>query len=255
MITASTRLAVAEITASLINDFDLPMLLQKIAVHAFEGFVSLSSAVVLVQDQDAYVVAEFVRAGRGLDPILHVSGPGLTSALDGAVAMITDMDSDRDDARWNRYRARAAADGVRSVRAFPIVSLGAPLGSLVVHTDDPWGTERPNEFGQILADLIALALTSGLVQGRRSTAADSVGTVLRGATTIALATGILAEHFGDGVVDARLRLARLARSHGNTATARAERIVAAQNRVPSALAETGVLDPRPDLEPPRHFDS
>lgn len=260
MDTAQTRLAVAELTATLTTDFDVPTLLYTIARHARECFDAYSAVVVLLDgrrdegEERTQIVAEALREGYSADPRLHAIGPGYTSARDGAVTMIADLDT-HNDTSWPSYRKYAVAAGMRAVRAYPVTTLATPLGSLIVHTEDPWGTLRPNEFGQVLADLTAIALSLGRVDGRRASTTETVQAVLHGTTVIALAIGVLAQHFGLDVDQARARLIRLARAHDVTPTQQAQAIVAAQDAYPADPARSGALHPPETPAAPRNFDS
>lgn len=260
MTTTQTRLAVAELTAMLTTDFDVATLLQSVAGYACDCFDAYSAAVILVshpedtQQADIRIVAEAAREGGGVDPSLHVTGPAVSSARDGAVSMIVDLAA-ATETRWPQYRQRALAAGMRAVRAFPVTTMAVPVGSVVVHTDEPWGALRPNDFGQILADLVAIALSMGHVDGRRNSAAETVEAVLHGTTTISLAVGILAEYFDLDITRARERLIRLARMHDRTLTAQAAAIVAAQRAAPNNLAGIAALHEPPNLAPPRRIDS
>ncbi|MFF3226458.1 hypothetical protein ACFYV7_26930 [Nocardia suismassiliense] len=259
MNSARTRLAIAELTATLTTDFDVPTLLHSIAVHARDCFDAVSAVLILRDPQQLagaegmQIVAESLRDGSSADPRLHITGPGLSSARDGAVTMIADLDVG-EDASWPQYRKQALAAGLRSVRAFPVVALTMPLGSVVVHLDEPWGVARPNDFGQILADLTAIALSTGRVEGRRVSTGETVEAVLHGTTVIAAAVGVLAEYFDLDIAAARQRLVRLARAHDVTPTAHAQAIVEAQNASPRDPGATGVLLAPPELAPPRHID-
>lgn len=257
---AHARLAIAEITSTLTTNFDLPTLLDTVADNARIGFEAHSAVVLLLDHRpnsgdstDIQIVAQAQRDGGGADLTFQRGGPGLISAREGAVSMIADL-ADTRDTRWPGYRSHAASRGLRGVRAFPIVSMGISLGSMVVHTDDPWGTVRPNDFGQTLANLVALALSVGTTATRRFDTVETVNDLLHGITAIATATGIVAEILQLDVDDARKHLHRLARSHGRTVSAHAHAVLAAQRNHPDNAAVTGVLQPPPDLIPPRHID-
>jgi hypothetical protein len=165
--------------------------------------------------------------------------------------MIPDLSQSR-DTRWPDYRREALRAGIRGMRAFPVTALGAPMGALVVHTDEPWGTARPNDLGQTLANLTALALSiAPHPNTRRSTTEDLVASVLRGTATIATATGLIAETLGGSIDDARLTLNRLARAHGVTVSAHAAAVVAVYDRDPGAdLAVHELLSTPPQLRSP-----
>ncbi|MFI6365146.1 GAF domain-containing protein [Nocardia sp. NPDC050630] len=259
MDTVQTRLAVAELTAALTTDFDVPTLLHSVARHAQECFEAVSAVVILLDRRQApepgiRIVAEAMREGTITDPRLHVTGPGMSSARDGAVAMIADIEAAKDlDSRWPSYRVRARESGLRSVRAFPVTALTVPLGSVVVHADEPWGVQRPNDFGQVLADLAAIALSMGRLNGRLAATDETVEAVLHGSTVIATAVGILAEYFDLDIDNARARLLRLARAHQVTPTVHAAAIVDAQNSSPADPGAAAVLHLPPDLAPPTHI--
>lgn len=259
---AGNRLAIAEVTATLTTDFDLPTVLHLVAEHARAGFEAYSAAVVLLDhrrtagDSEIQVVAQALREGVDVDVDLSFngSGPGLVSAREGALTMISDL-GDKQDTRWPEYRRYAIAAGMRGMRAFPVTSLEIPLGSLVVHTDEPWGLLRPNDFGQILANLIAIALAGRSVNVRRDELADTIEAVLRGTVSIATATGILAECLGLDARQARLTLIRLARARDVTVTAYADSVIDAQRSDPDNFGSSGIFDPPSDLAPPRHIDT
>lgn len=259
MSTVKTRLALAQVTAELTTDFDVPTLLHSIATHAQECFDAASAVVILLDPRSQtgpgmQIVAEAVADGSVADPRLHLTGPGMTSARDGVVAMINDLnDASQQNAPWGEYRPRARARGFGSVRAFPMKAISGPLGSVIVHTTDPWGTQRPNDFGQVLADLAAIALSMGHLDGRVTATSDTVEAVLHGTTVIATAVGILAESFDLDLDTARTRLLRLARAHQVTATVHAAAIVAAQNSSPNDLDTAPALHLPPDLKPPTHI--
>lgn len=164
---AQTRIAIADVTSTLTTDFDLPTLLQTVADHTRSGYDAFSAVIVLLDERRTvgagglHIVAEASRGDSSADWSLNTSGPALVSARDGAGALVTDLTA-VDDSRWPDYRARAVDAGLRGVRAFPLRTPEAAIGSMVVHTEEPWGTsDQPGDFGQILADLTAVALGGG----------------------------------------------------------------------------------------------
>ena len=259
MNSSRTRLAIAEPTATLTTDFDLMTMLEAVAKNALDCFDAYSAVVVLVfyrfPDAPAEVemIAEAMRDGVPADRRFHTAGPGLASARDGAVTMITDL-TDAEDTRWPGYRLSAVDAGMRGMRAFPVTALGVPLGSVIVHTDEPWGLSRPNDFGQILANLTSIALSSGGGDTRYTHTSEAVQEVLEGVIALSSATGILAEVRGLEVSDARPELMRLARAHGVTITDHARSIINAQNEFPYDPASSGAFHPPPDLTPSRQLD-
>ncbi|MEV0432272.1 GAF and ANTAR domain-containing protein [Nocardia sp. NPDC050413] len=258
MNSAQTRLAIADLTATLATDFDVPALLHAVAEHACQCFDAVSAAVILLDNRPdgtgIQIVAEAGGEDTIADPRLHISGPGLASARDGAVAVITDIDRLDEGSRWPDYRDRARLAGMRSVRAFPVKAMTVPLGSVVVHAGEPWGPERPNDFGQILADLTAIALSMGTDHGRVSTTADTVAAVLDGTSVIATAVGILAEYFDLDLDAARGRLRKLARAHQITPTAQAAAVVEAQNADPTDPGIAPALHLPEEPVPPTRID-
>ncbi|WP_378741305.1 hypothetical protein [Nocardia brasiliensis] len=259
MILTRTRLAVAELTALLTTDFDVPTLLHTLVGHARGCFEACSAVLILLDDRrrggqaDIRIVAESTSDGYRADPALHTSGPGPTSAHTGAVTMITDLHT-ADDTRWSHYRASALAAGMGGVRAFPVTALAVPLGALVIHTTGPWGATRPNELGQILADLSAVALSIADPHGRRVTTSDTIEAVLADTTTVSVAVGILAEYLDLSIDGARDRLVRLARAHNTTPTTHAKAITGAHNRHPGDPAASGLLHPPPDPSAPPNIN-
>ncbi|MCW2689363.1 MAG: hypothetical protein JWR37_4253 [Mycobacterium sp.] len=241
----------AELTAALTADFDLPVLLEAVAVDARVCLDAYSAAVVLLdprraaEDAVVEIVAESVREDSARDLDFQRTGPALVSARDGALTLIDDL-ADAHDTRWPRYRQDATAAGMRGVRAFPITAVGVPLGAVVVHTDKPWGQSRPNDIGQTLANLTAIALSAGPAEDRRAGTADAMNTALQGTLLITTAIGVIAEHLRLDAGAARLTLRRLARAHRVTVTAHARAVIDAHNADPQASGATGVFGPPPD---------
>lgn len=256
-----SRVAISDVTNTLTTDFDLPALLQTVVEHAQSCFDAYSAVIVLLDERRTvgegglHIVAEATRADVGADWSLNTSGPALISARDGAVTLVTDLTL-ADDTRWPDYRSRAVAAGLRGVRAFPLRTPGAAIGSMVVHTEQPWeNTLPPGDFGQILADLTAVALSTGSSRDRRGSVAGTVDAVLEGTILVTTAVGIIAEYFGIEIFHARHSLARLSRAHDITVTEHARRVVDAQNQSPHDPGATGVFDTPPDLSPPQRIDT
>ncbi|WP_188492825.1 GAF domain-containing protein [Williamsia phyllosphaerae] len=254
-----SRVAIADLASTLTGDFDLPVVMQTVARYAREGLTAYSATVVLVDpyvlgapSRAAHIVAESVADRREADQMLNSTGPGLESALGGATTMMAEI---ADDTRWPAYRERAALLGMRSVRAYPINALSVVLGSVVIHTSEPWGVGRPNGLGQLLADLTALALTVGTARERRDHASTAVGRVLEGSASMAFAIGIIAAARGIDPDAARQELTRLARAHDVTTTEHATAIVAGHDSAPGDPTAGGTLIPPAVPDPPRYFTS
>jgi hypothetical protein len=252
--TTPTRLAVADITATLVTHFDLPALLERIATTALNGFDARIVVISLLEGDELHAVATSAVGDVVTDDRLFTTGPVLTSARETAVAMIGDV-TVPGTGRWESYRTLAQSSGMGAVRAYPIASLGVGLGSLAVHTANPWGSERPDELGQMLADLASLALTTSTTDVRRTDGTSAVQSVLNGAAAISGATGVLAEYFGDSTTEARIRLSRLARAHGTTDSKHAAAIIAAQNVAPADIGSSELIHVPKAPVPPRRFDS
>ncbi|CAA0128322.1 Uncharacterised protein [Mycolicibacterium vanbaalenii] len=253
------QLAIAELTAMLADEFDLSTVLDMVAHDARASFDASSAALVLLDVRDRtddlgmQVVAEALPQSIDSDLGFLTAGPALASARDGAVTMVADL-ADASDTRWPSYRRDALRAGMRGVRAFPLILLGSSVGTLVIHTGDPWGTQRPNAVGQTLANLAAIAISiAPHLSQRRSDTQDTIESALQGTVTIATATGIIAEVSDLDAAEARLQLHRLARAHQATAGAYAERIVTAYNSDPVRFAAS-VLLAYPDVLPsPPHI--
>jgi hypothetical protein len=247
--------AIATVTSSMVREFDLPSILQTVADHARGCFDAYSAVIVLLDPRQVagsaalHIVAESSLRTLDPNPLINTVGPALDSARTGATALVDDLASD-EDTRWPEYRRRALAAGLRGVRAFPVLAVASGIGSIIIHTEDPWNPDQPNQAGQVFADLTALALAGGGVD-RVATIDDTIDSVLEGTTVIATAVGILAQARALEVAQARLTLTRLARAHGTTPTAHARAIIAAQRRHPRDPGSAGVFDPPQLPVPPR----
>ncbi|MFI9536201.1 hypothetical protein ACIG56_23485 [Nocardia fusca] len=201
------------------------------------------------------IVAVAMRDGSAIaDPRLHITGPGRSSACGGAVAMIDDLDRAEDaDARWPVYRAHRPGIGTAFGTGISRDLAGGAARCGRGSCRRTMGQRPPNDFGQILADLTAVALSTGKVDGRAAATADTVQAVLYGTTMIATAAGIVAEYFDLDIETARKRLIRLARAHGVTPTAQAAAIVRGQETSPADPGATAALHPPRDLTPPPHI--
>lgn len=114
MRTAQSRVAVADITATLVTDFDLPSILQLIADYALAGCEASSAAIVVLDEQGLLCVA--AHAGTPTDPVLDTSGPAQDSARNSVTAMVDNWNTSGQ--RWERHRAVALANGFIGLRAF-----------------------------------------------------------------------------------------------------------------------------------------
>jgi hypothetical protein len=250
--------AIAMVTRSMVHEFDIPTILQIVADRARVCFDAHSAIVVLLDPRHVagttpvHVVAEATIDGVNMNPLLSISGPALDSARSGATALVIDL-SDADDTRWPDYRRRALKAGFRGVRAFPIIGVGAPLGSVVIHTIGPWSDRLPNQAGHVFADLTSLALSAGSGEGLSGRIDDTVDDVLEGTTLVATAVGIIAQVRDSDIHEARLTLMRLARARGVTPTEHARAILDAQRRDPQNPAATGIFD-SPELPIPPRID-
>lgn len=253
---AKVSTAIAAVTSTMVREFDLPSVLQLVADHACGCFDAYSAVVVLLDPRQVagtaalHVVAESSVHSHDVSPLVNTVGPALDSARTGGLALVDDLLTTQ-DTRWPKYRQRALDSGLRGVRAFPIVGTAAGIGSIVIHTEQPWAADSPNQAGQVFADLTALALSTSLGPSRGFGLDQAIDSVLEGTTIIATASGILAEARGLDPASARMELIRLARAHETTPTAHARAILAAQRRYPTSPGDAGVLDPPKMDEPPR----
>lgn len=261
MIVARDRLAVSDLTTVLTGSFDLPTVLDTVATVARAAFDAASTTVILLDgdhradDSGIQVVAEALRDGADIDPRLLTNGPGPDCARSGVVTMVADFRS-AGDTRWEGYRPDALRAGILGIRAFPLKVLGSSIGALVVHTDDPWGVERPSELGVTLANLAALAISvDPHSEQRRSDTTETIEVLLRGTVAIATATGLIAELTSVDPAVARRQLQRLARAHRVTVTKHAEAIVNAHNADPSGVTRSPLLATPSSPPPPPRLDS
>lgn len=227
MNTPAIQLSIAEVTHLLTTDFDSQRVLETIVERSRENLSGVWCVLVVRNGEHGYldVLVESANADFAPDRTLAISGPAALSAESGAVVMV-DSFGDVGE-RWRKFGRSGLERGLGGCRCFPMRLGRKSLGSLVVFTHDSWDSaQRSNAYGQSMADLAALTLSTDSRQDRHSQAVAAVKKLIAVRGDVERAVGMIAELDGISIELATLRLAENARRRGISAAAYSSLVLA-----------------------------
>lgn len=215
MNTPAIQLSIAEVTHLLTTDFDSLRVLETIAERSRQNLGGVWCVIVVRNGEQGCLDAlvESANAEFVPDRTLALAGPAALSAESGAVVMV---DSFVDvGERWRNFGRSALERGLGGCRCFPMRVGRKSFGSLVVFTRDPWDSaERSNAYGQSMADLAALSLSTDSDRDRQSQVAAAVKKLIAVRGYMEQAAGMIAELDGMSIELATARLEENARRRG-----------------------------------------
>ena len=227
MNTPAIQLSIAEVTHLLTTDFDSLRVLETIVERSRQNLSGVWCVLVVRNGEQGYldVLVESANAEFVPDRTLAISGPAALSAESGAVVMV-DSFKDVGD-RWRKFGRTGLEQGLGGCRCFPMRLGRTSLGSLVVFTHDSWhSAERSNAYGQSMADLAALTLSTDSRQDRHSQVVTAVKKLIAVRGDVEQAVGMIAELDGISIELATARLAENARRRGISAGAYSSLVLA-----------------------------
>ncbi|MFG2825396.1 GAF domain-containing protein [Kitasatospora sp. NPDC048365] len=181
--------AFADVTQTLVDDFDLADTLDRIIGHCART-CGAAGAGLVIQDAE-----EKLRSLACTDEPVRTlerrqtstgEGPCIDCVRAGYAVLTDDLEADR--ARWPRFAAAALDAGFTGARAFPLRHRGRTIGALDLfdHADSP--ADDTIRIAQAFADLAVLAV----IQSHEDTGAH-IAQALRDRAAIERAAGMLAQ--------------------------------------------------------------
>lgn len=220
MNTSAIQLSIAEVTHLLTTDFDSLRVLETIVERSRQDLSGVWCVLVVRNGEPDYldVLVESADADFIPDRTLAIAGPAALSAESGAVVMIDNF-ADVGE-RWQKFGRSGLERGLGGCRCFPMRLGRKSFGTLVVFTRDSWDSAtRSNAYGQSMADLAALTLSTDSRQDRHSHVAVAVKKLITVRGEVEQAVGMIAELEGLSIELATARLEENARRRGISAGA------------------------------------
>jgi GAF domain-containing protein len=201
---------------TLVDDYDVIDLLDRLAGHSVE-LLAADSAGILLGDSDATlrVVASTDERSEWME-LLQLQadeGPCLDCYRTSAPVTVTDLAGAA--SRWPRFVAALAERGsYGAVHALPLRLRGEAIGTLNLFHQRPGGLPGDDlALGQALADVATIGILSERAIRRGEVVSEQLQAALNNRIVIEQAKGVLAER-GDLTMDVAFdRLRRHARNH------------------------------------------
>jgi GAF domain-containing protein len=198
---------------SLVEDFDLPDLLHRLAMHCVD-LLGADGAGVMLTDPNGRIrlLASSSESMRLLElfEIDADQGPCLAACRSGTT--VEEPDLAAPDNRWTEFAVRAHADGYGSVHAIPMRLRSQVIGVLNLFSTAPGRLHPPDrQLGRALADVATIALLQERAVSAHRTLADQLQSAFTTRLHIEQAKGTLAERLGIDADEAFQRMRRHAR--------------------------------------------
>lgn len=160
-------------------------------------------------------------------------GPGVDSAENGALCLVSDLEHDH-GTRWPAFVPAALAEGVRAVFSFPLRLGSLCVGTLVGYRSTPGPIRKEAvAYGFTVSDALALfvlAYEEPLNEDGRPQQSSPFGVLHR--AVVHQATGVVSGQLGLPLHHALARIRAYAFSHGQQITHVARDIVEERVRLP-----------------------
>ncbi len=191
--------AFVELADTLVDDFDVIDLLDRLAGYCVELLEADAAGILLADTQrNLRVVASTNEQTEWMELLQLQSdeGPCVDCFRAAAAVSIADLDEAAD--RWPRFAAALAdRESYRSVHALPLRLRGEPIGALNLFHRRP-GPMSPADLalGQALADVATIGILSERAINRGEVLNEQLQTALNSRVIIEQAKGVLAERGG-----------------------------------------------------------
>jgi GAF domain-containing protein len=217
-----------EVADTLVDEFDLIEFLHMLTDRV-AGLVDASSVGLLLADQRGQL--QFMAASEESVKLLELfqiqndEGPCLDAFRTAQPVVNADLRTAA--GRWPRFAPRAAADGFRSVHAFPLRLRTEVIGALNVFGDDVGSVldDADVQIVQALADIAAIGLLQERAIRRGEVLTEQLQSALNTRVVIEQAKGAVAQARGVSVDEAFTTIRSYARRNNRRLSEVAQAIV------------------------------
>ncbi|MHA6783012.1 GAF and ANTAR domain-containing protein [Pseudonocardia saturnea] len=237
--------AFVELADTLIDDYDIIDLLDRLAGHCVALLAAESAGILLGDAESKLWVAATTDERTGWMELLQLQadeGPSLDSYLSGEPVSVPDLA--RAARRWPRFIAALAERGdYGSVHALPLRLRSESVGSLNLFHQQPGPLpEADLALGRALADVATIGILSERAVRRGEEITEQLQTALNSRITIEQAKGVLSQ-LGELTMDAAFdRLRRYCRQN-NLRMSDVARQVVLTDLAADVLASTATSPP------------
>lgn len=220
--------AFVELADTLVDDYDVVDLLDRLAVHSVR-LLDVTAAGLLLDDQRGRglrVLAASSEQTRLLElfQLQTDEGPCLDCVRTGQPVSVPDLGEAA--ARWPQFAPKAVQQGFHAVHALPLRLRSQTIGALNLFHDQPASlAEDDLRLGQALADAATIGILHERTVRRNETVVEQLQTALNSRVILEQAKGFLADRGGIGVDEAFDWLRGYARSNNLRLSDAARRVI------------------------------
>jgi GAF domain-containing protein len=206
-----------EVADSLIDDFDVIDLLQRLSTRCIE-LLDVSAAGIMLADEhgELQIMAASDEHTRLLElfAVQHDQGPCVECYATGMARSNVDLTDETAAEKWPRFAARARATGYVTTHALPLRLRDRVVGALNLFQQEPHPlSEGELALAQALADVATIAILQQRTLEQSHVETSQLQTALTSRVLVEQAKGVLAERWGTSVDDAFAAFRGYARAH------------------------------------------
>lgn len=226
--------AFVQLADTLVSDFDVTDLMQRLVEHCVELF-DVDAAGLLLADHRGtlHLMASSSEHARLLElfQLQADEGPSLDCVRDGIQVAVPDLTDG--SGLWPRFGQAALSEGYAAVHAFPLGLRAQILGAINLFSAKPSALSEDDQSAvQALADVATIGVLSERAAQNRELLVEQLEGALNSRVLIEQAKGVLAAAAGLDMEDAFTLLRRTARS-SNRRLVEVAREVVHERRLPS----------------------
>jgi GAF domain-containing protein len=205
-----------ELADSLVDDFDVIDLLDRLAAHCVELLTADAAGIMISDDQQRLRVVASTNEQSDWMELLQLEadeGPCMDCFRTGAAVSVDDLQTA--STRWPRFVPALAERGIYgSVHALPLRLRGEAIGTLNLFHNEPGPLPAADlALGQAMADVATIGILSEQALSRAEVLNQQLQTALDKRIVIEQAKGVLAERGRLGMDEAFDRLRSYARNN------------------------------------------
>jgi GAF domain-containing protein len=208
--------AFVELADTLVDDYDIIDLLDRLAGYSVELLAADAAGILLGDARSTLRVVASTDEQTEWMELLQLQadeGPCVECYRTGAPVSVPDLTDAT--VRWPRFSAALARGGnYRSVHALPLRLRGEAIGAINLFHHQPGALPAADlALGQALADIATIGILSERAISRGEVLVEQLQNALNSRIIIEQAKGVLAQQGGTGMDAAFDRLRRYARNH------------------------------------------